>query len=127
MIVLIVHDLGIRAIEAKGDAPVSTDIYSPRGGSISFQLVKPKAGKPHVLRPPRSMEPTKYETESFRMGPLDSGNISGLEEEPEAPMLETQNHSYSVTRVVTGVNNPVATTLSKRRAKYDPDRAIAGH
>ena len=63
MIVFIVHTLGVLAFESKGDAPVSTDIYSPRSGSISFQFVKPKAGQPHILRPPRSMEPTEYQTE----------------------------------------------------------------
>jgi len=54
MIVFIVHVLGILTFEAKGDAPISTDIYSPRSGPISFQFVKPKAGKPHVLRPSRT-------------------------------------------------------------------------
>ena len=93
MIVFIVHALGVLAFESKGDAPVPTDIHGPRGGSSSFQFVKPEAGQPHVLRPPRSLEPAEYQTQSLSMGLLDSGNASGLKEEPEALMLETPNHS----------------------------------
>ena len=92
MIVFIVHALGVLPLEAKGDAPISTDIYSPRIGSTSFQFVEPQAGKIHVLRLTGSIEPTEYETESIHMMRCDSGDTSRFEETPEAPMLETPNH-----------------------------------
>jgi hypothetical protein len=67
MIVFIVHVFDIFVLETKSDPPVSTYIDSLRSGSISFQFVKSKAGKPHVLRPSRRMKPAEYEAESLRM------------------------------------------------------------
>lgn len=92
MVVFIVHLLGVLTFKTKGDTPVSTDIDSPSICSVSFQFVKPKAGKSHIPRLSGSMKSTKYETESFRMLPLDSGSASSFEETSEAPVLEAPNH-----------------------------------
>lgn len=92
MIIFIVHDLSVLTFESKGDAPISTDINSPGTGSISFQLVKSKAGKIHILRLSRSVESAKYQTELFGMKGLNSGDTSGFEEAPQALMLEAPNH-----------------------------------
>ena len=92
MIVFIVHELRVIALEPKGNTPIAADINSPRTGSMTFQFVKPYPGKIHILGLPCCMEPAKYQTEPFCMRGLDSCNTSGLEEAPEDLMLETPSH-----------------------------------
>lgn len=92
MIIFIVHDLGILAFEPKGNSPITTNINCPRSGSITFQLVKPKSWKVHILRLSGSMKPAEYQTESVRVLGLDSRSLSGFEEALQALVLETPNH-----------------------------------
>lgn len=92
MIVFIVNDLGVFTFKPEGHPSIPTDINSPRTGPISFQFVKLKAREIHILRLSCGMKAAKYQSESFRMRGLDSGDISGFEEASETLMLETPNH-----------------------------------
>jgi len=105
MIIFIVHDLDFLAFKTKGNPPISTDINSPRSGSISFQLVKPKTWKIHVFRLPGSMKAAEYQAEPFRVRGLDSRSIAGFEKALQALVLETPDHGPSVTWSVTGINH----------------------
>ena len=82
MIVFIVNDLGIYTFKAKGYPPIPTDIDSPGIRPISFEFVKPKARKIHILRLLCGMKPAKYQSEPLSMRALDSGDISSFEETP---------------------------------------------
>jgi hypothetical protein len=79
MIILIVHDLDIFAFEAKGDSPVATNVECPSPGSVSFQFVKPKPWKVHILGLAGSMKAAEYQTEFFSVLGLDSRSLSGFE------------------------------------------------
>lgn len=82
MIIFIVHDLDILAFKPKGNSPISTNINCPRSRSISFQFVKPKPWKAHILRLSGSMKAAENQTEPFRVLGMDSRSLSGFEEAP---------------------------------------------
>ena len=80
MVIFIINDLDFLALKAKDNPPISTDINSPRAGSISFQFVKPKAWKVHILRLSGSVKAAKNQTKPFCVLGLDSRSLSGFEE-----------------------------------------------
>jgi len=80
MIIFIIHDLDILVFKPKGNSPVPTNINCPDSRSISFQFVKPKPWKAHILRLSGSMKAAEYQAEPFRMLGLDSRSLSGFEE-----------------------------------------------
>lgn len=80
MVIFIVYDFDVLAFEAKLNPPISTDTNSPGSGPISFQLVKPKAWKAHILRLSGSMKAAEYQTEPFLVLGLNSRSVSGFEE-----------------------------------------------
>lgn len=80
MIIFVVHDFGVLTFKVEGNPPISTDINSPCSSPLSFQFVKPKARKIHILWLPCSVKATEYQTQPVRVLGLDSRNISSLEE-----------------------------------------------
>ena len=101
MVVLVVDQNSILAIEGERDAPIATDGHRPATFQLALQLVQSQTGQVHVLWGLRSRESTKHESQSAGMLGAYARPVSGKEEALEPAVTEAHDHASIVTLQVT--------------------------
>lgn len=105
MIILVIHVHSIFALEAKRDAPVTTDTDSPGAAALALELMQVEPGQIHILRRLRRMKAAQNQTNAFSVSCLDSGARVTEKESLETAMPECPDHTSTVTQNVTGYNS----------------------
>ena len=92
MIVLIVDENRIFAVEGKGEPPVSIDADGPVFSKLAGESMPLPAGNVHLLGPGGDVENGKLLIESTGMAGLDAGLRACLEEPFDSFVAEAPNH-----------------------------------
>lgn len=111
VIVLVVDQDGILAVEGERDSPVPTNGYGPTSFQFALQLVQAQTGQVHVLRRFRSCESTKHEPQPASVFRTNAGPVSREKKAFDPAMPEAGYHAGIVTLRVT----PSSETEQKRR------------
>jgi hypothetical protein len=104
VIVLVVDIVCVWTFKTERDSPIATHRNGPSTFALTFQFVKFKARKAHVLWLYRRLEPTQNQAQFSRMLVPDPRRASSLVETLKAPVSERFDHYTSVTYNVTEVN-----------------------
>jgi len=88
VIVVIVHQDCVGALEAKRQPPVLIDPYSPKALEVALQRMHSPAGEIHIHRAGSPIEPAKLQPKPFGVLGLNASFGTGPEEPFQATMAE---------------------------------------
>lgn len=96
VVVLVVDDAGIRAVERESHAPVPADPDRPMLGQIAFQRMQLPAGYVHVLRGARLIKLCQLALQPSSVGRLNPCLAAAAEERLKPLVYEALDHGESV-------------------------------
>src|SRR2546425_279580 len=98
MVVFVINVRDIFTFESKCDAPVATDSHGPSTFAIARQCMQVEPWQSHVSRMHRDIQTAYDQPQAFCMLRLNSRFDSFAKELFQAFVLETENHSLSITQ-----------------------------
>jgi hypothetical protein len=96
MVVLIINEHGVLAIEGKREPPIPAYGHRPMVFECPVQRMQPPAGGVHVFRGPCVVQREKLLAQPLSMARLDLCSRSRPEEQFDSLMTEALDHLYSV-------------------------------
>ena len=105
VIVFVIDNLHVLAVETKGYPPIGLHCNRPDGTAVAVQGVQPETGQIHIHRRGRDLEPDENTAELGGMPGLNPGLVAGAVKPFNALMEKAFYHSAIVTILVSTVKN----------------------